>query len=518
MHGIKKAMFFFSLFLLMGCSARQEEVDIQEPETALDSMEEEPDLVYEVPVSTPNILVNQLGYITGGTKTAIFRSEEMPGEFHVVRVDDQKVVFTGSSDNGEYDADTKEYYGYGDFSDLCEPGHYYVEAPFLGRSYSFRIEDGLYDEIFKEACRQYYYHRCAMDLLPEYAGEKAHDACHTEEAFLREDPAVCKDVSGGWHQDEEGFKSVTSAARNMSVLLLAYELYQDVFTDDMGIPESGNEIPDLLDEIRYEAEWMLKMQDEERGTVYAGITFPEPGEKGGKIYVEEADFEAAMAFAAALAKFSYSYQDYDAEFASECLLAARRAFDHAGEYEEKEADDWEFAAAAELYRMLGKQSLHTVISEYLSEKNYAENLNEISFLGGVTYISTRGSVKINLCQEIADALMTRAENIAEQARGFVFQTKGNADENSHRDLLREMMYLTMIDHMITNYEYGTVIENHLHYFMGRNEAAISYIDNVGEKNYKLISEEPGIMEQLDTDSMLIFMVSEIVHSYRNEKP
>ena len=234
--------------------------------------------------------------------------------------------------------------------------------------------------------------------------------------------------------------------------------------------------------------------------------------------MEEADFEAAMAFAAALAKFSYSYQDYDAEFASECLLAARRAFDHAGEYEEKEADDWEFAAAAELYRMLGKQSLHTVISEYLSEKNYAENLNEISFLGGVTYISTRGSVKINLCQEIADALMTRAENIAEQARGFVFQTKGNADENSHRDLLREMMYLTMIDHMITNYEYGTVIENHLHYFMGRNEAAISYIDNVGEKNYKLISEEPGIMEQLDTDSMLIFMVSEIVHSYRNEKP
>ena len=77
-----------------------------------------------------------------------------------------------------------------------------------------------------------------------------------------------------------------------------------------------------------------------------------------------------------------------------------------------------------------------------------------------------------------------------------------------------MMYLTMIDHVITNHEYETIIENHLHYFMGRNAKAISYIDNVGERNYKEIDESLGIMKQFEADSKLIFMLSEIVGCHR----
>ena len=50
--------------------------------------------------------------------------------------------------------------------------------------------------------------------------------------------------------------------------------------------------------------------------------------------------------------------------------------------------------------------------------------------------------------------------------------------------------------------------------MGRNAKAISYIDNVGERNYKEIDENLGIMKQFDADSKLIFMLSEIVGCHR----
>ena len=77
-----------------------------------------------------------------------------------------------------------------------------------------------------------------------------------------------------------------------------------------------------------------------------------------------------------------------------------------------------------------------------------------------------------------------------------------------------MMILTMVDYVIANHEYENVIENHLHYFMGRNRQSISYIDRVGENNYRLIDENLGIMKGFDADSKLIFMLSEIVSSHR----
>ena len=69
--------------------------------------------------------------------------------------------------------------------------------------------------------------------------------------------------------------------------------------------------------------------------------------------------------------------------------------------------------------------------------------------------------------------------------------------------------------MISNHEYDCVIENHLHYFLGRNEKAISYIDNVGERNYRTIDESMGIMKQFDANSKLVFMLSEIVGEHHH---
>lgn len=469
-------------------------------ENYFSSMEEEPELSYEVPVSIPGILVNQQGYMIGSTKAAVFIGEDIPEVFYVINTQTGETSYTGSVEDRGYNEESQEYNSYGDFTDLTEPGTYYIEAPILGRSYPFIISDTVYDDIFREACKQYYYNRCGITLTDEYAGEGAHNACHTGKAHLREDTSVSVDVTGGWHQDEKGQKDVVTAATAMSVMLLSYELYNESFTDDVGIPESGNGIPDILDEIKYEADWLLKMQDQKTGAVYAGITvYPQNGD----IYVEPAVTEAEKAFAMSLAKFSYVYQPYDTEYATVCLRAADRAWKHARLNASEEIDEWTFAAAAELYRASGQNSYHMIVQTYLNAQNFKEPGNEIVLLGCVTYIATKQRVDVSLCEKIMEMLMTRAESISENARKSVYLTAGGGNRDDNDRVLLEMLYLTVVDHIISNHEYATVIENHLHYFLGRNEQAVSYLEDTGNGS-------PCIMKQFDADSRLIFMLSEIV--------
>lgn len=517
LHKIKKLLVFLCVVLLTGCTAASgEEAGLQGADS-FTSMEEEADLSYEVPISSPGILVNQLGYLTESTKVAIFTGKEIPETFHLVEMESGRVVYTGQLEDKGYNKEQEEYNSYGSFTEYQTPGAYYIEAPILGRSYPFYIENAIYDDVFREACKQYYYNRCGMTLTKEYAGEAAHNACHMGKAVLREDSSVSIDVSGGWHQDEFGQKDVVSAARNVAIMLLAYELYGESFTDEMGIPESGNGIPDLLDEVKYEIDWLLKMQDQATGAVYAGITvYEQKNNNAGKAdcYVEPATILAEKAFAMVLAKFSYLYQSYDNECATNYLKAADRAWNYVQLNDTGKTDEWTFAAAAELYRAAGQAVYHRYVLEYLGSGDYQSSLEEISFLGCVAYISTKQTVNIQYCEDIVKMLMARAEEVSAASRQSVFLTAGNKKQDNNAELLENMMYLTTVDHIITNHEYETMIENHLHYFMGRNALAISYIDNVGENNYKSIDNSLGIMNQFVADSKLIFMLSEIVGNHR----
>ncbi len=517
----KLAIALICVICLAGCGRIFSDEITHSGENDFDSMEETPDLSYEVPVSTPGILVNQVGYITSSTKIAVFKGKEMPRKFHVIDAESGEIVYTGFLEERGYDQELGEYNSYGDFTALQAPGSYYIEAPVLGKSYTFSIGDQVYDEILREACKQYYYNRCGMTLTAEYAGENAHNACHTGKAFLKEDTSISLDVTGGWHQDEKGQKNVLMSAQTVATILLSYELYEDIFTDDMGIPESGNGIPDILDEVRYEIEWLLKMQDPQTGAVYGGVTVYAPNDnvpgKTADIYVEPESADAERAFAMALAKFSYLYQDFDNRYATACLKAADRAWKYAEFHKEDEdvrEDKWRFAAAAELYRAAGKRSYHKYIKEYLTQEKWCEDQDEILLLGSVTYISTKQTVDIGLCEQIMEMLMSRAEEISEAAGSNIYLTTGNKEQDNNDQMLLEMMYLTVVNHVITNHEYETVIENHLHYFLGRNDKAVSYIDKAGSRSYESIGEGLSITKQFDSDSKLIFMLSEIRDSLK----
>ena len=222
------------------------------------------------------------------------------------------------------------------------------------------------------------------------------------------------------------------AAKSIGVMLLALELYADSFGDDMGIPESGNGIPDILDEVRYEIEWLLKMQDPATGAVYEGVTvYEQGGGKGPVSYVEPGEIESTKAFAAVLAKFSYLYQNYEKDYAQECLKASDRAWKYVelnkGE-ETEDPDPWKLAAAAELYRASGLYSCHRYIKDYFRKDRSSEELDEVTFWGYVTYISTKQQVSLSICEEITKEIMQKTEEIVESAKSsmyFVEEGEGN---------------------------------------------------------------------------------------------
>lgn len=505
--------------LLAGCQQipLDKYIPIPSGNDSFASMEETPDLSYEIPVSTPGILVNRLGYMPESTKVAVFKGEELPDVFYVIDAESSDIVYTGSLEEQGYNEELEEYNSYGDFSELQTPGNYYIEAPILGMSYSFSIGEEIYKETFIEACRQYYYNRCGITLTTEYAGENAHNACHTGKAMLKEDTSISLDVSGGWHQDEKGQKDVVTAAQTMSVMLLAYELFEKAFTDDYGIPESGNGIPDILDEVKYEVEWMLKMQDKQTGEVYAGVSvYGSNNDASGKsadIYLEPSSPEAERAFAMVLSKFSYLYQNFDTEYATYCLQAADRAWKHAdldSSDEIGKESKWKFAAAAELYRASGQPGCHKYIEEYLSREERLYVQDEIILLGCITYISTKQKVDLALCDQIMKMMMQQAEEISEDAADSLYLAAVSKEQDNNHQLLINLMYLMVVNHIIANYEYKIAIENHLHFLFGRNDMAVNYVDSSEEKSYGSGEESIGLMRQFDTNSKLIFMLSEVV--------
>lgn len=430
---------------LTGCGAKETEV-IRTTNEVMMGMEPEAVIDYVVPESIEGILINQAGYDTKSKKTAIFRGEELPEIFYVYDAETKQEIYGGNVEEKGYDEVTGERIGYGSFDVVVTPGEYYIEADILGYSYNFSIGSEVYKDLLKYTL-QYYYEEIQEESKP----------------------------------DEEEIKNCCKTFVN---LLLAYELHGQAFTDSIGIEESGNGIPDLLDTMLVQAE-LLKEQQE---TVLASE-----------------DDELISYYVTAMVKFSYTYKEYDNVFATECLQAAEAAWTYMEQSGRTVDEAMRFMAAAELYRASGSQKYHTIIKEYGAAEELRPESREAVY-GAVTYLSTKQSVDIDLCGAFMEVLRERAAEIATESRNSYYQINLNKEDE---ELLWDMVVFTVIDKVISNHEYAAIIENHLHYFVGRNPFAASMIDGIGEHSYMEEEEMESVMDGGFRQSVLLLMLSEI---------
>lgn len=236
----------------------------------------------------PHILVDQFGYRPADRKVAVVRDPRVGfdstshftagPDYQVRKASDGSVALAGKTApwrKGEVEASSGDTGWWFDFSALAADGTYFIyDEQNKVRSATFRIDAKVYAPVLKAAMRTFFYQRSGFAKRAPYA-----EACWVDDAAYvgagqdleardvtdRTNAAKARNLFGGWFDAGDTNKYVTFASAPVHQLLSAYQETPAVFTDDFNIPESGNGVPDLLDEVKWEIDWLKRMQFDNGG-------------------------------------------------------------------------------------------------------------------------------------------------------------------------------------------------------------------------------------------------------------
>ena len=481
--------------------------------------------------ANPEIKVDQVGYLNTATKIVLVSSKTLATEFTVKNSKDDKVAFRGFLPAPKDDFDSGDRVQAGDFSKWVKTGTYYIDVPGVGRSWDFDIAPDVYAKTWRLAMRSYYGQRCgiAVDLGPEFPGYK-HPACHLEAAYHpssgKTGPAPAK---GGWHDAGDYGRYVVNSGIATGTLLWTYEMYGSrLKTVNLGLPESGNGVPDMLNEIRWNLDWMLAMQGDDGGVWHKQTSekFPDfimpekdkmvsyvigTGTEPFKSSCATADFAAVMAIAGRV------YQPFNPAYANKCTKAAQKAWEwlgkhvnvpfhnppgvSTGEYGDSNCGDEQLWAAAELFRTTGDQSYSRYFLDHYAafRKLTVDDEAEPPYWGNVaplalwTYAMSNGADGgaangirhdlIAVADEIANRTANNGYRISLVSKDYVWGSNGV--------LANYGMELLVAGSLLRNPRYTEAAVEDLHYLLGRNTFSLSFVTRVGENPFRHPHHRPS---------------------------
>lgn len=291
--------------------------------------------------NVPAIKVDTVGYPVEWRKLAIFNVE--PREA-VVKDEAGKVVLTFEAVDvvaRGVDAASRDPVWQVDFTRLRAPGRYFIESS-GAKSDVFAIGSGLYRETLRAALKHFYFQRCRAKLEAPYATWNGDSftraaACHVH-ADVAWDYADYPEkkrkwpVEAGWHDAGNYSQYVASTAPTTQALLNAFERHPELFKDgDANVPESANEVPDILDEASWGLRWILSMQEPATGALRARESVfdwdeGKPDADRKPHWVAGIGTASTAKAASVLAVAARVYRKWDAPFAARCEKASRAAW------------------------------------------------------------------------------------------------------------------------------------------------------------------------------------------------
>lgn len=320
----------------------------------IDLTSDENDYPETEPYERAGILTNQLGYFTDRAKRATLLSDsKKPVEF-TLKDESGKEVYNGETIPFGLDKDSDDEVHIIDFSDFDKEGTFYLEDEDGNESHLFKIggaED--YSSLLYDSLNYFYQNRSGIEIESDFissgdtsalarAAGHPKDMAEIEQTWGYSGSSGSIDVTGGWYDAGDHGKYVVNGGFSLWLMQNQYETalkygFEDVYADGtMLIPENNNDIPDLLDEARWEMEWMLKMivdSGEYKDMAYhkahdekwtaLGIA---PADDEMKRIVKPPTTAATLNLAACAAQAARLWKDIDSDFADECLEAAENAF------------------------------------------------------------------------------------------------------------------------------------------------------------------------------------------------
>lgn len=472
------------------------------------------------------IKVNQVGYLTHENKIATIEPEAKTKSF-LIRDQEGKTVWRTKHATTKKSPFSSKIRQEIDFSSITKPGRYTLVA---GRhQQSFIISNDPYTETLKASIKGYYYQRSGESLERKYAGEYARPAAHPDShVMVHPSAATPKRPAGtiisspkGWYDAGDYNKYIVNSGFTLGLILQSYQLHQDRFNSlNLQIPESDNKIPDILDEMMYNLEWMLTMQDPTDGGVYHKLTTPNfegfvmPEDCKQQRYVVQKTTTAALDFAATMALAARIYQRFP-EFQSFCRQAiesAERAYAwavkyptvyydqdgnnkkfspaiHTGGYGDNHTEDEFFWAATELYLTTSETSYLEQAKQFVPDEFSIPSWGNVAGLGIFQWVNqellgTPDAGKLPM-KEIKESLKKKCdEDIQELATSSFHSIFGNSAQDFHWGSNAESCLgrgiAQMYEYALTkDSKYRQAALSTLDYFFGRNATGYCYLTGFG---------------------------------------
>ena len=461
-----------------------------------------------------DIRLNQIGYYPKSPKKAIIKNASDFVKFQVIDVEKSKTLFNGSlSENYTWNL-AGEKIKVADFSKLEQKGNYVVYIEGLGYSYPFEIKEKVLNEAFRASVKSLYYQRSSMALEKKYAGKWFRALGHPDDSVMFHPSSGKKGIGKfprGWYDAGDFGKYVVNGAFSLGQMLTLYEQYPEVLADNsLNIPESGNGIPDILDELKYEMDWLLSMQDDDGGVFFKlttkkfeGMVLPESATQ--QRYIIGKGTSSSLDFAAVAAQFSRLYKAIDSTYSEVCLEASKKAWKWAVDNPNKnfknpddiltgEYGDTDFAhefywAASELFISTRAYNYKEYLEEH--QMDYSFKAGEswtvfMHYLGAFSLIENLDEdnpLIIKLKKEIvkeADKLVNKAAN------NDYFQPIDDFQWGSNSDVLNAAMIIAQAHRIKPKQKYLNTILEITDYIFGKNATGYSFLTGFGKKTPQFI--------------------------------
>ena len=507
------------LAILIGSTGFHASVDAGAP---VDEAIEEQDASVSVRKPSEAIKVCQVGYLVDETKIAVLTAEPK-GRIAVRKSGNHEIVASLSAGKASFDPDTGDMVRWVDLTEVTNPGSYYLDVEGIGSSFDFSVGNDIFNRPLQLSMLFYTGQRCGTEVkLDGQFAHFHHARCHTADAVF--DPSTGRtgkrSMNGGWHDAGDFGRYTINSGISMGTLLWAYELNPEKLRKfALMIPESNGPLPPMLAEIRWNLEWMLKMQDESGGVWHKETTARFPGSilpesdnapmlivgRGKSPYLTTQSTGDLVAVAAIAARV---YRQFDPDLADRCLSAAERGWvwlestpdSHfyanpngieTGAYEDDDASDERLWAATELFRTTGKATYHDYfLNNYrrfqpMFNPGFPHEWKKVHALGLYGYaLENRQPVDPNVQQEIRREALKAADEIASRIsrNGYrVPLTTDNYIWGSNALVGNYGMMLRLANRISPKPEYANAAQDTLHYLLGRNTFNTSYVTQVGSR-------------------------------------
>lgn len=371
----------------------------------------------ELPVSTTKIFINQAGYISDRSKKVIFLGERLGSEFKVINQANGEIAYTGQIEKGKIDEISGFFLSAGDFTELTEPGTYYIETEIVGQSYPFNITQNGYENMF-------------IGMLKNVG-----------------DAQLTQDAQG-----------ICSTSFGMHVIMHAIQCNGLLFEEAYKHFDADEQDKQLVTQLLYFASWLMAQQEAD-GSLYS-------------------DYEATAAFCGIMVMSRDTFGKYEESISKKYKEASDKAWEW---LEKQECDtdvrkSARFYAAAQLFKAEYSEEYKKIVEDFLTEKNEDYSSERFVFYGVLAYISAGSNTDRDLCTHIMKDLVDKNENACEAAKNDEFFGIG---KRTMYDSLYNMLLLCFVNYITPSKEYTEIIENTIQYMGGLNESGVCYIDGSG---------------------------------------